>query len=272
VLVHVPTPSVPVTTASAPAHPPPEPAPAISACAKRRRSRKGSRDAPTTLDGPWERGSLAWPATKWAPIDDMEHRKQGLWAIDTVNPNAWPKAADYLKRTSSDFVCVQETGVKQGRFIDDAEQAAKACKWTPSLQPCVVTECGGKSAGVGVAVRNHIGLSKPASCDVTDQYQTPGRFILRRVGAMRKGGVHVGSLYLKDDVGASAKCNLDTLHNVALAVKALKGPWCIGGDWNCTPEELQATGWLKMVGGLIKAPRTSTCNSRTIDFLLFLRT
>ena len=41
---------------------------------------------------------------------------------------------------------------------------------------------------------------------------------------MRKGGVHVGSLYLKDDVGASAKCNLDTLHNVALAVKALKGP------------------------------------------------
>ena len=42
---------------------------------------------------------------------------------------------------------------------------------------------------------------------------------MRRVGAMMKGGVHVGSLYLKDMVGSTATCNLDTLHFVTLALK-----------------------------------------------------
>ena len=65
-----------------------------------------------------------------------------------------------------------------------------------------------------------------------------------------------------------AQCNLDTLHGVKLALQAVQGPWCVGGDWNCTPEELEATGWLKLVGGVVKAPRTPTCNGRIIDFFV----
>ena len=123
--------------------------------------------------------------------------RQGWWAIDTVNPNAWPAAADYLKRTSAEVVAVQEAKVEGGRHTAEAEQSIRACKWTASLEPCVMSQCGGKSAGVAVAVRSHIGLSKPAPVEIAQPYQTEGRFIMRRVEAMMKGGVHVGSLYLK---------------------------------------------------------------------------
>ena len=100
-------------------------------------------------------------------------------------------------------------------------------------------------------MRKHIGLSKPAPFEVAERYLSPGRFTLRRVGAICKGGVHCGAIYLKDCVGVQAQCNLDTLHGVKLALQAVQGPWCVGGDWNCTPEELEATGWLKLVGGVV---------------------
>ena len=64
----------------------------------------------------------------------------------------------------------------------------KALKWTASVQPYVVSTCGGKSAGVAAAVKNHIGLSKPTAAGITEQYQTPGRFVIRRMGAIRKVG------------------------------------------------------------------------------------
>ena len=47
---------------------------------------------------------------------------------------------------------------------------------------------------------------------------------------------------------------------------SLKAPWAVGGDWNCTPEELMQTGWLKIVKGITVAPEVSTRNSRAIGF------
>ena len=55
-------------------------------------------------------------------------------------------------------------------------------------------------------------------------------------------------------VGAQAKCNLDLLHKIASVVSQLGGPWLIGCDWNFTPAELIATGWLMLVGGAAVAP------------------
>ena len=37
-------------------------------------------------------------------------------------------------------------------------------------------------------------------------------------------------------------------------IKAVKGLWCIAGDWNLTPEELARTGWLEQIGGTIIRP------------------
>ena len=63
---------------------------------------------------------------------------------------------------------------------------------------------------------------------------------------MGKGGVHCGSPYLysmKGKGGVQAQCNLDMLDSMAFTLNGLVGPWILGGDWNCTPQELADTGW-----------------------------
>ena len=88
---------------------------------------------------------------------------------------------------------------------------------------------------------------------------------------MAKGGIHTGSLYLFSMIGKGgvrAKCNVDLLDSVAFTLVGLVGPWIIGGDFNCTPEELIATGWLKKVGGIVHAPKSPTCNGSIYDFFV----
>ena len=58
---------------------------------------------------------------------DAAHREQGLWAVDTVNPNAWPAAAAYLKQTSFDFCCVQEAKLMAGDVVNTACQVGCFC-------------------------------------------------------------------------------------------------------------------------------------------------
>ena len=48
-------------------------------------------------------------------------------------------------------------------------------------------------------------------------------------------------------------------------VGTLKGPWVLAADFNCTPQQLEDTGWLKLVNGRIVAPGLPTCKNRTID-------
>ena len=56
--------------------------------------------------------------------NDCSHRENGLWAFDTVNPNAWPGAADFLASTAADFVAVQEARV-EACGVQDTESAAR---------------------------------------------------------------------------------------------------------------------------------------------------
>ena len=85
---------------------------------------------------------------------------------------------------------------------------------------------------------------------------------------MGKGGVHCGSAYLFSGVGIAAACNLDLLDTIAFTLAGLIGPWMLGGDWNCSPAELEATGWLKKIGGTIHAPQAATCNGKVYDFFV----
>ena len=88
---------------------------------------------------------------------------------------------------------------------------------------------------------------------------------------MGKGGVHVGTPYLYSMIGKGgvrAKCNLDLLDSIAFTLSGLVGTWILGGDWNCTPQDLAATGWLKKVGGVLHAPSAPTCNGSVYDFFV----
>ena len=179
----------------------------------------------------------------------MSHRKAGLFAFDTVNPNAWGAGADYMKRTSADVILPQEVKLPEGEPCQAAEQAARNAKWKLAIEPCLVTAKGGRSVGVAVVVRNYIGMSTPKAVEASQCLHARGHFAMKRVAAMVKGGIHCGSAYLFSGVGVAAKCNLDLLDTMAFTLSGLVGPWIVGGDWNCTPEELRATGWLKKVGG-----------------------
>ena len=52
------------------------------------------------------------------------------------------------------------------------------------------------------------------------------------------------------------------------ATSKLKGPWLIGGDFNVTPEVMEKSGWLGMIGGVIVAPVDPTCNKSVYDYFI----
>ena len=75
----------------------------------------------------------------------------------------WHKGSDYLAGKTADVVLVQETKVEDGEKRESGEAAARGLKWRASITACCVTDAGGISAGVAVAVRQHIGLAEAAT-------------------------------------------------------------------------------------------------------------
>ena len=66
---------------------------------------------------------------------------------------------------------------------------------------------------------------------------------------MAKGGFHLGSLYLVSTIGVKHKRNMDIFDGMAITLKSLADRWIMGGDFNCTPEQFESIGWVRMVGG-----------------------
>ena len=130
--------------------------------------------------------------------------------------------------------------------------------------PCNKGPAGGPSAGTTVMARRHIGLSHPLGGPV----EGGGRFQLQHVGAVCKGGLRLGLIYLVDLIGPAAPMNLAVLDKAAEALSTVKGPWIIGGDFNSTPEEGAQTGFLNLVQGVAHYPNEPTCGTKTYDFLV----
>ena len=193
------------------------------------------------------------------------HRRNGLWAIDSANGNSWTGGSKYLETTSADIVLFQETKIRGTDAIQSAEDTALRHGWKVAIAPAASGERGGASAGVAVATRKHLGLSQP---DINEDQSIASRFTLKKCGAICRGGIHIGAIYLHDVVGPTAAKNRDILERVAFHLKGLAGSWIIGGDWNCTPEELRATGWLTLVGAEVQAPKDATCHGKVYDFFV----
>ncbi len=92
---------------------------------------------------------------------DNGHMVQGLGAIDSLNANAWETAARYMAATTADACLLQELKSAKGPQQVAAERKAKAMRWSLSVEPSVVTDADGRSAGVATAVRSHHGLAMP---------------------------------------------------------------------------------------------------------------
>ena len=198
------------------------------------------------------------------------HAQVGLWAIDTVNANAWPNFAAYLQRTSADVVVGQEAKRRLGDEVDSAVQSMRAHKWRGNLHPCASGPAGGPSAGTVVTVRQHLGLGLHDGVPDPDHHPSP-RFQLQKVSAVCQAGLHVGSAYLQDVIGPTAPANRELLERVAATLNSLGGPWILGGDFNATPEALRNTGFLDLVDGVFQAPTDPTCGPRVLDYFIVSR-
>ena len=91
---------------------------------------------------------------------------------------------------------------------------------------------------------------------------------MKHIGAVCKGGIHFGSCYLHCNWEHNRAFNLDLLQCISAMTATLRGPWILGGDWQCTPDELRSTGWLRIVKGVIYAPEAPTCGDRVIDYFV----
>ncbi len=198
---------------------------------------------------------------------DPSHRDFGVWAIDTINPNAWIGAADHARLSSADVILAQETRKRGARRLD-AERGARAMRWRFSMCNAKHTEAGRLSAGAAVGVRSHMGMSGGEDLYTGMPGSDTGfRYTRKWIGAICRGGLHCGSVYLRAAEGAS-DANLDILQDIAIDLSSLNGPWVLGGDWNLAPEELAASGWLALVDGAVIAPATPTCNGKVYDYFV----
>ena len=116
--------------------------------------------------------------------------------------------------------------------------------------------------------QTHIGM-RNSICPNAWPNMLDDRLILKHVAAICKGDIHAGSCYLAScNVGVKAPRNTVMLQLMAGVLNSVKGPLAIGGDWDCTREDMRQTGWLKLVRGVIVAPSVPTCGQRTVDFIV----
>ena len=197
-------------------------------------------------------------------ITDCRFRRAGFWAFDTLNGNIMSTAQDYLERTAADVCFLQELR-QSAQQCEQAERNAARSHWSLSAEPAADTAAGSTSAGVGVAVRSFFGLSLPRQAMDYELLRT--RVLVRWMGAVCRGGLHLVSVYLWTAEGLSQR-NLDLLQCLAGVLAGLRGPWIVAGDFNVTPDVLQSSGWPSLVCGVVHAPCTATCNGKVYDYFV----
>ena len=222
-----------------------------------RARRRGRGDAAPTTRG------LPFALCEEVEAADVSHRAHGLWAVDSVNPNAWDATVKYIERTSADILALQETRRSPDQ-IDSAVRVAAAKRWNLSLAAAVVNESTRCSAGVGVGARSHLGVACCSTATAPDP-RLSARCHSRWVGAMCRGGLHVVSLYLHTAEGLSQR-NLDLLQALAEHLHSLNGPWVVAADWNLPPSELETSGWLDFVGAIVVSTKLPTCGGNRNDY------
>jgi hypothetical protein len=192
--------------------------------------------------------------------------KQGLWAIETCNVNSWESGRSaMLSRSKADVVFLQETRLLNETTLHSAERQARKDGWNPTLSMAHRTAEHHGSGGCAVLARAGTGIaSAPGDLIPHDMRH---RLHLAWTGAVLKGGIFNLSVYLKDAEGLG-ETNMALLDAAAVCLNALDGPWIMAGDWNVTPQTLEASNWLKIVNGVVHATALPTCHSSTYDFFV----
>ena len=235
--------------------------------ARRRAPRVRTRKRPPRSSAR-HRGSKEFTWREEVELGDASHRECNLWACDSYNGNCSKRALTLLKQTGADFCMLQELRVLE-EHCGATEREAAWAGWSLSVEPARRTEAGCASAGVGVAVRSCMGMAQPRHIgEAVESFQElSSRVHVRWVSSVCRGGIYVISIYLFHSEGLSTR-NLDLLQAVAAIISRLKAPWVLAGDFNVEPQQLSDSGWLLLVGGVVKAPAVETCGKVVLDYFV----
>ena len=99
-----------------------------------------------------------------------------------------------------------------------------------------------------------------------DAYTIEGCGWLACVFSFQETQIAIFSVYFKCDEGLQGRTNSKLLARLLGVIANLKIPWCIAGDWNCSPEDVSASVLLQKFQGTIFAPDESTLKGSVLDF------
>ena len=219
--------------------------------------------------------------------DDMPVDRQkpmGGVVMATANATEWAPLTDLLTDSIAsglDLVLCQETHLVQAA-VDEGAKWLAAAGWAALLSPAKPTGVRGNgrvcsSGGVGILTRGVNGLERLPQIISLDADEFASRFVIARWLRAQSFPLAVASVYGFSGEGVSDRF-IDFLAHIARCVRDCGMPFILGGDWNLTAGELQRTGFVDEVGGVILAPPRDcgvSCvagRGRTLDFFVVAKT
>jgi len=199
-------------------------------------------------------------------LDSKLAKDMNLCSIDSWNMNAWLTGNEAAARSSADAVALQETRTTDSETRDRQECAKSAQGWNARINLAVTTEEGGRSAGVAIMAKKHIGYSSAANDSIATNMRS--RIASAWVNTSRKGGFHVITVYLWTAEGMTPR-NIEIMAEVSKLTKVLRGPWVVAGDFNVNPEALKQ--WAIDNRATIHHSKAPTCHSNHYDYFIVHR-
>ncbi len=209
---------------------------------------------------------------------------QERWALRvcSANTTGWGPLQRLMMDTEADVLLAQEHKLTAGDIAAASDWAMRR-GWKSLWAEAVETSEGGRSGGVVVLARSHLGLAPPPW---GDHIVSKARAVAATMEAPGCRPTVLVSAYLIDGVGpgaANRKILADIgrrLHSLGHAAGEDHGkhlgpmPCIVAGDFNMVPEQLAETGFADSVNATIVAPRTArgTCRAansgRVLDYFL----
>ncbi|CAK8991484.1 unnamed protein product, partial [Durusdinium trenchii] len=128
--------------------------------------------------------------------------------------------------------------------------------WQPVIANARCNETGGTTRGVALAFRKHLSrLDAPGNHDhrwTASIFQAKNTEMLLVI------------LYLQVGEGPTGYTNRQVLTEVGALILTLNIPYIVMGDFNCEPEELLETTWLRRIKGNILATPDATISSGSV--------
>ena len=172
----------------------------------------------------------------------VKKKKMGSAKVVTVNPNALTTLEDYLNISDEEdihYIAVQETKMRRDEE-QSRETALWECGWKLHHGSCAGTANGGRSGGVAMIARKGLAVA-----DVFAEMEIPHVKPTSRLGAWvieagPPGGLLMVVVYLHTTLGPWHPENAGILDQVRILIRVAGRPYCIAGDWNTEPDQLEA--------------------------------